>query len=318
MVNNKNKLWDQSTQQHIIRFDDSAYPPMLREIPRPPSILYGIGDISLLSSPQLAIVGTRKPTTTGQNNAKHFAYHLANLGLTITSGLAIGIDGISHEGALQAGGKTIAVLGSGLNCIYPARHLTLAQRIAEQGLLLSEFPPDTAPLASHFPQRNRIISGLSFATLVIEAALKSGSLITAHFAAEQGREVFALPGSIHNPQARGCHALIREGARLIETVQDIVEELTPLLQLSLPQLPDSTMSSSESNSAIPLDKKVTFVLQYLEFEPISLDKIIEQTGLAAQEVTGILTQLELNGYIESSLFGFIKVGRSTTNMKQKA
>jgi DNA processing protein len=302
----KTSLWDHHPQQHCIRDTDPLYPTLLREIPNRPKVLYALGDIALLASPQLAIVGTRKPTPAGYTNAKHFSYHLAKLGLTITSGLALGIDGASHAAALQANGKTIAVLGSGLNHIYPARHSALAQKIAEHGLLLSEFPPDTPPLARHFPQRNRIISGLSYATLVIEATAKSGSLITAHFAADQGREVFAIPGAISNPQARGCHVLIREGARLVETVKDVVEELRPLLQLSLP-FPIDTPTEAMPKLVTGVDKKVSFVLKYIGFEPTSLDWICEQSGLPAYEVSAILTQLEMHGEVESSLFGFSRI-----------
>lgn len=309
-------------RHHIIAYEDALYPALLREIPRPPRVLYASGNIQLLSSPQLAIVGSRKPTATGRDNAKQFAYHLAKSGFTITSGLALGIDGASHEGALAAGGNTIAVLGSGLQQIYPANHKALAQRISENGLLISEFPPDTPPLPANFPQRNRIISGLSLATIVVEAALQSGSLITARCACEQGREVFAIPGSIHNPQARGCHALIKQGAKLVETVDDIFEELPGLLQYSLqldaPTTPPPALAVSQpvdntqdSLASPGVEKDYHFMLKYLGFEPTTFDTIVNRSSLPAEQVSAILVQLELDGLIESLTHGFIRIQRST-------
>jgi DNA processing protein len=220
--------WLSETGHHLVTWADTDYPPLLREIPAPPVVLYVIGDRQSLSHPQFAIVGSRNPTPMGRENAHAFAKTLAGAGLTITSGLALGIDGAAHRGALDAGGKTIAVVGTGLDRVYPARHRDLAHAVVQQGALVSEFPLGTPPKSENFPVRNRIISGLSLGTLVVEAAVQSGSLITARLATEQGREVFAIPGSIHSPQARGCHALIRQGAKLVETAQDILEELGPL------------------------------------------------------------------------------------------
>jgi len=220
--------WLSETGHHLVTWADTDYPPLLREIPAPPVVLYVIGDRQSLSHPQFAIVGSRNPTPMGRENAQAFAKTLAGAGLTITSGLALGIDGAAHRGALDAGGKTIAVVGTGLDRVYPARHRDLAYAVVQQGALVSEFPLGTPPKSENFPVRNRIISGLSLGTLVVEAAVQSGSLITARLATEQGREVFAIPGSIHSPQARGCHALIRQGAKLVETAQDILEELGPL------------------------------------------------------------------------------------------
>ena len=217
--------WLEQPGTEIILFNDNSYPPLLKTITDPPPLLFVIGDAAILKQKQLAMVGSRHPTPGGRETAHDFALHLATNGIVITSGLALGIDGASHEGALAAGGLTVAVAGNGLDRVYPARHRELAHRISENGALVSEFPPGTAPVASNFPRRNRIISGLSMGVLVVEAALHSGSLITARTAIEQGREVFAVPGSIHNPQAKGCNSLIRQGAKLVETATDIFEEL---------------------------------------------------------------------------------------------
>jgi DNA processing protein len=311
----------ESPQHHIIHYDDAMYPALLREIPRPPRVLYAIGNIDLLHTPQLAIVGSRKPTATGRDTAKQFSYHLAKAGFTITSGLALGIDGASHEGALAAAGNTIAVLGCGLQQIYPPNHKALAQRIKETGLLISEFAPDMPPLAANFPQRNRIISGLSLATLVVEAAVQSGSLITARFACEQGREVFAIPGSIHNPQARGCHALIKQGAKLVETVDDIVEELPALLQYSLqlsiptasPPLAVSQVIDNKQHELpeLGVENACHFMLKYVGYEPTTFDTIINRSSLPAEQVSAILVQLELDGLIESLTHGYIRTQRPT-------
>ena len=214
--------WLGQPAHHLLVWSDADYPPLLREIADPPLLLYVIGRREALASPQLAIVGSRNPSPMGRENAQAFAKSLAGAGLAITSGLALGVDGAAHRGALAAGGHTIAVTGTGLDRVYPARHRELAHAIAARGALVSEFPLGTSPRPENFPRRNRLISGLSLGTLVVEAALQSGSLITARLAAEQGREVFAIPGSIHAPQARGCHALIRQGAKLVETAQDIV------------------------------------------------------------------------------------------------
>ncbi len=215
--------------RHLITLHDARYPTLLREIDDAPPMLFIQGDPTILNLPQIAIVGSRNPSASGRQTATDFAHFLASAGLAITSGLADGIDGAAHQGALETKNSTLAVTGTGLDRVYPAKHRELAHRIAEQGALISELPPGTPPIPANFPRRNRIISGLSLGTLVVEAAQKSGSLITARLATEQGREVFAIPGSIHNPLARGCHALIRQGAKLVETAGDILEELAPLL-----------------------------------------------------------------------------------------
>ncbi|MHB8622478.1 MAG: DNA-processing protein DprA [Sulfuricaulis sp.] len=234
--------WLAEPQHHLIVWSDPDYPPLLREIPDPPAMLYVLGDRRLLARPQLAIVGSRNPTPIGRDNARAFATSLAGAGLVITSGLALGVDGAAHRGALEAGGKTIALAGTGLDRVYPPPHRDLAHDISRHGALVSEFPLATPPRPENFPRRNRLISGLSLGTLVVEAALQGGSLITARLASEQGREVFAIPGSIHSPQSRGCHALIRQGAKLVETAQDILEELGPLVSVVRRTAPESIIT----------------------------------------------------------------------------
>jgi DNA processing protein len=259
-------------------------------------VLYVRGAVSALSSPQLAMVGSRNPTASGRRTAAEFAAFFARAGLTITSGLALGVDGASHDGALAAGGRTVAVLGSGLDEVYPPEHRALAALIATRGALVSEFPPGTRPLPPNFPRRNRIISGLSLGTLVVEAARRSGSLITARLAGEHGREVFAIPGSIHNPLSRGCHALIREGAKLVETAADVLSELKlPFMNQGLAELEES--SAGPSAPAATLDKDYKILLDALGFEPASADVLVERTGFPSQSVASMLLILELEGRI---------------------
>jgi len=288
--------WAENTHCHIISLFDPRYPALLKEIPDPPPILFVRGDVDLLTRPQLAIVGSRNPSASGSQLAHDFAASLSRHSLTITSGLALGIDAASHQGALSADGKTIAVAGTGPDRIYPARHRDLGHHIAEQGALVSEFPPGTPPVASNFPRRNRIISGLSLGTLVIEAALKSGSLITARLAAEQGREVFAIPGSIHNPLARGCHALIQQGAKLIMETNDILEELAALATF--------VVEHEHRPEDFTLVNKGTFpehpFLEKMGFEPISVDSLVERSGLTAEAVSSMLLTLEIQGIVASS------------------
>jgi DNA processing protein len=262
----------------------------------PPPLLYVHGDPELLSSLQLAIVGSRNPSPAGTNNAYEFARHLGAAGLTITSGLALGVDAASHRGALDAAASTIAVTGTGLDRVYPARNKDLAHKIVTNGgVLVSEFPIGEAPQAGNFPRRNRIISGLSLGTLVVEAALRSGSLITAKYAMEQGREVFAIPGSIHNPLAKGCHALIQQGAKLVETAQDIVSELAPLANVSL-QI-EQVMASNEKNQP-DLDKDYQKLLDVMGYDPCPIDELISRSGLTAEEVSSMLLILELQNYVQ--------------------
>ncbi len=284
--------WLEQPNHHLITLSDPRYPKRLREIADPPAALYVIGEPDLLSATQLGIVGSRNPTPGGSETAHAFAGYLAQSGLTITSGLALGVDAAAHRGALQAGGKTIAVAGTGLDRVYPARHRELAHEIVGQGALISEFPLGTPALALNFPRRNRIISGLSLGVLVVEAALQSGSLITARLAAEQGREVFAIPGSIHNPLARGCHALIRQGAKLVETAADILEELGPIAQTIAP------MHEIDTGNVTPgLDVEALTLLDCLGFDPTPVDSLIERSGLTPEAVSSMLLVLELQGHV---------------------
>ena len=281
----------------FIPWGSPSYPALLAEVSDAPVGLYVRGDTNHLAKPQFAIVGSRNPTPPGSATAQSFARQLTRCGLTVTSGLAAGIDSASHRGALAAGGATIAVCATGLDIVYPRSSDALAQEIAAHGCLISEFPPGTRALQHHFPQRNRIISGMTLGTLVVEAALRSGSLITARLAAEQGREVFAIPGSIHNPLARGCHQLLRNGAKLVETVEDIVSELGPLGLVHAARRVEGTDLVPISGRL--LDKPDKILLDALGFEPASVDLLIERTGLGAHEVASILLVLELEGHVES-------------------
>ena len=288
--------WLAEPNHHLIALSDPRYPRLLREIPDPPAGLYVIGDPDILSATQLGIVGSRNPTPGGSENAHAFAHYLTQSGLTITSGLALGVDAAAHRGALAAGGKTIAVAGTGLDRIYPARHRELAHQIAAQGALISEFPLGMPALPANFPRRNRIISGLSLGVLVVEAALQSGSLITARLAADQGREVFAIPGSIHNPLARGCHALIRQGAKLVETAADILEELGPIAQVTgLARQTDGV-----GNITSGLSVEAMALLDCLGFDPTPVDSLIERSGLTPEAVSSMLLVLELQGHVVSA------------------
>ncbi|MDX1655862.1 MAG: DNA-processing protein DprA, partial [Candidatus Competibacteraceae bacterium] len=264
------------------------------------------GDIQLLNWPQLAVVGSRNPTPAGRETAREFAAHLARGGLAITSGLARGVDAAAHRGALEAEGATVAVLGTGPDRVYPARNRDLAHAIAATGgALVSELPPGTAVAAEHFPRRNRLISGLSLGVLVVEAALKSGSLITARLAAEQGREVFAIPGSIHNPLARGCHNLIRQGAKLVETAADILEELGAQAGLN-PPVENPQADPAQGGSALQpqrdgaLDEDYRYLLQCLGDGPVSVDALVERSTLTAEAVSSMLLILELQGFVAAA------------------
>jgi DNA processing protein len=291
--------WFNTGERHFVSCMDSHYPRLLAELPDAPLGLFVQGDPTLLSLPQLAIVGSRNPTPGGRDNARSFASHLVRCGLAITSGLAVGIDTAAHEGALDGEGVTIAVCGTGLDIAYPKSNEALAARIAAHGALVSEFPLGTPAIKGNFPRRNRIISGLTLGTLVVEAAVQSGSLITARLAAEQGREVFAIPGSIHNPLARGCHLLIRHGAKLVETADDIFAELRALTDAlkAAPRAPQA--SGTTIGSAATLDKDYEILLDALGFEPAGVDLLVERTGLRADEVASMLLILELDGRIES-------------------
>jgi len=289
--------WLERSGARLIPVDHADFPPLLRQIADPPVALFTRGDAALLASPQLAMVGSRNPSVEGRRNAEEFAAYLSRCGLTITSGMALGIDAASHRGALKAGGPTVAVWGTGLDKAYPPRNLDLAEEIAANGLLVSEFPPGTPPLPTHFPRRNRIISGVSVGALVVEAANRSGSLITARLASEQGREVFAIPGSIHNPMARGCHRLLRDGAKLVESGADILEELAPLLKLELPAA-DTAVDTASATP--PEDPEYRLLLNSLDFAPTSVDSLVERTGLTPDVVSSMLLMLELQGHVEAS------------------
>ncbi len=287
--------WLEHDAHHFIPLDSASYPRLLAEVSDAPIGLFVRGDPAALSLPQLAIVGSRNPTAGGRDNATSFAEHLARCGLAITSGLAIGVDAAAHQGALAAEGITVAVCGTGLDLDYPPAHAALAAQITERGALVSEFPLGVPPRPANFPRRNRIISGLSLGTLVVEAAVRSGSLITARLAAEQGREVFAIPGSIHNPLTRGCHQLIRQGAKLVENCDDIFAELRALAGVPTSR-PDQAKPAA---AAQVLDKAYEILLDALGFEPAGVDVLVERTGLAADEVASMLLILELDGKLES-------------------
>ncbi|HXE41327.1 MAG TPA: DNA-processing protein DprA [Azonexus sp.] len=276
--------WACQPGQSIVTLADAGYPPALLEIPDPPSVLYVRGNPALLQNRGLAVVGSRNATPQGVQTAENFARTIAAKGIGIISGLALGIDAAAHRGALAASGETIAVIGTGADRLYPARNRELALAIAEHGAIVSEFPLGTPAIASNFPRRNRIISGLSRGVLVVEAAPESGSLITARLAAEQGREVFAIPGSIHSVVARGCHKLIKQGAKLVETAQDILEEL-------------GSYDEPEAASAPPQATQENALLGALGHGPCGLDDLAERTGFAADHLLGELLTLELAGQI---------------------
>ncbi len=284
--------WLAQPNNDVVSLLDPLYPPQLKETYDPPPLLFVRGNKQLLSRPQIAIVGSRNPSISGRQTAFDFAHNLACEGFVITSGLALGIDAASHEGALKATGQTIAVSGTGLDRIYPAAHKALATEIVTHGVMISEFPPGTVAKASNFPRRNRIISGLSLGLLVVEAARESGSLITARMALEQNREVFAIPGSIHNPLARGCNALIKEGAALVETVEDILSQLPQYNQLySLKPL---------ENNQTELDLAQQKLLNLVMFSPTSVDVLVGESGYSAETVSSMLLILELYGYISAA------------------
>jgi DNA processing protein len=280
--------------RHLLTWSDARYPPLLREIPQPPVALFCRGNPEALSARQLAIVGARASTPQGAETARDFAAELTRCGLAVTSGLAQGIDGAAHRGALAAGGTTVAVCGTGLDRVFPARHRELAREIAARGALVSEFPTGTPPLADHFPRRNRIISGLSLGVLVVEAAPRSGSLITARLALEQGREVFAIPGSIHSPMSRGPHALIRQGAKLTESVPDILEELAARLDEHFEQpARDDVLRGA-------LDPQGQRVLEAVGFEPTAFDHLVERLEMPVDALSAALLTLELDGRIAAA------------------
>jgi DNA processing protein len=290
--------WLAAPNHHLLPSTATHYPPLLADTAGAPAALYVRGSTGILSTPQLAIVGSRNPTASGRETAFEFAAHLARCGLTITSGLAEGIDAAGHRGALAAGGSTVAVCGTGLDRVYPEQHSELADAIAVSGALISEFPPRTPPRKENFPQRNRIISGLSLGTLVVEAARQSGSLITARFANEQGREVFAIPGSIHSPLSRGCHRLLREGAKLVEEASDILSELRIPLTAAV-AASSAAPAQARAQTAERLDKDYEILLDALGFDALGIDALIERSGLKPDAVASMLLILELKGLVEA-------------------
>ncbi len=302
--------WLSHPNHHLLCWDDDSYPALLRRIKGPPAALFIDGDPGCLWQPQIAVIGSRNPTSGGLEHARDFAATLARQGMTITSGLASGIDSAAHAAAMDVGAVTIAVNGTGLDKVYPASSQAVAERIRTQGAMISELPLGSPPKRQHFPSRNRIISGLSLAVLVIEAGLNSGTLITARKAAEQGRDVFALPGSLHNPMAKGCHRLIREGARLVETTADILQELGPLaaeLQMEIRQRLD--LLDQEDKHSVSLQKNLLddseyqLVWEVLGFDPKPIDIIIEQTGLPASAISSMLLMMELKGMVKKHSSG---------------
>ncbi|WP_062535810.1 DNA-processing protein DprA, partial [Mizugakiibacter sediminis] len=297
--------WLAAPGHRLLRCTDADFPPQLAETPQAPAALFVAGDAALLLRPQVAIVGARSADAAGLATAKSFARVLAAAGFVVTSGLAEGIDGAAHAAALDAGGTTVAVMGTGPDLVYPRAHRELAARIAAAGALVSEFPPGTTARPEFFPRRNRLIAGLALGTLVVQASLRSGSLITARLASEQGREVFAVPGSIHNPLARGCHRLIREGAKLVETAEEVVEELAPLarsLGLALAARLEADAAAAPRQAAPATggwrdDPDYRRLLDALGHDPAALDELAARTGLAPAALSSMLLMLELEGVV---------------------
>lgn len=277
--------WAQSPGCHIVPLSDPAYPRLLYEIPDPPTLLFARGEMSFANRPALAIVGSRNATPQGAANAESFAKAFSASGITVISGLALGIDAAAHRGGLTGEGSTVAVLGTGVDVLYPARNAALAEQIAERGLLLSEFSLGTQPIAHHFPRRNRLISGIARGVLVVEAAVASGSLITARAALEQGRDVFAIPGSIHSPLAKGCHGLIKSGAKLVDCVEDVLSELGDWRHASTLELPPAQSAEAPG------------LLAQMGFDPVDLDALCARAGLPAEQVSAQLLRLELDGRV---------------------
>ncbi len=284
---NDDLRWQEHESHHILTWGDAAYPLLLKEIDDPPAVLYAIGDLSSLHAQTVAMVGTRKPSVTGSETAWRFAFELAQQGVTIVSGLALGIDAQAHSGCLAAEGKTIAVMGTGIDCIYPRQHHKLAALICEKGLLMSEFPLGSPPIAGHFPRRNRIISGLSSSILVVEAAIRSGSLITARLALEQNRDVLAIPGSIHNPQSRGCHHLLKQGAKLVTSSAEVLNEFATNAE----PIPSTCKTTG-------LADEIQNLVQCIGFETTTVDEMMRRSGFGVEAVIAALSSLELDGLVK--------------------
>ncbi|HVE44602.1 MAG TPA: DNA-processing protein DprA [Gammaproteobacteria bacterium] len=297
----KTIAWRNQSGHALLCLDDPDYPVQLKQLSDPPLVLFVRGQVSVLHQFQIALVGSRRATPTGLRNAEQLAIELAQAGVVITSGLALGIDGAAHRGTLSVKGTTIAVCGTGVDCVYPRSHLSLAEEIVHcGGAIVSEFPLGVPPLATNFPRRNRVISGLSAGVLVVEAALKSGSLITVRYALEQGRDVFAVPGSIRQPLSQGCHYLLRQGAKLVETAKDILEEFKMPVQCDA--VPAASVTSKEALSEVAGQ-----IFNHIEYEITSLDMILCRTGVTAACASSALLSLELNGYIKSVSGGYIRI-----------
>lgn len=290
--------WLAQENNHLVTLADAEYPKSLLEIADPPPFLYAKGNLSLLNQPSIAIVGSRNASVQGEKNAEAFAHDLCGYGLCVVSGLALGIDGAAHRGALRAKGSTIAVVGTGLDIVYPAKHRALAHQIVEHGLIISEFTLGTPSKPQNFPKRNRIISGLSLGCLVVEANLQSGSQITARLAAEQGREIFAIPGSIHSPMSKGCHQLIKQGAKLVDCLQDIVEELN-LHTKAVMNAHDIQAKNNLSNDDTAHSSPSHEIYHLIGYEPMTIENLVAICGLTVSEVSSNLMLLELEGKIAS-------------------
>ena len=293
--------WQEDEQNAIVWRGSPDYPALLAAIPDPPPLLYVRGDSSSLHMPMIAMVGSRRPSADGRRHARRFAGELAATGLGICSGLALGVDVESHAGALQAKGYTVAVLGTGIDGVYPARNRDMFDRITESGALVSEFNPGTPPLPGNFPRRNRIISGLSLGVLVVEAGLQSGSMITARMALEQGRDVYAIPGSIHNPMAKGCHHLIGQGAKLVQQVEDITSECTGLLHSCI----ESVSKQASTLPKTELSKEQEKILFAIGHDPVSLDTLVSETGVQPHLASAAVVELELLGLVSREAAGFV-------------
>ena len=311
----RGERWLDAPGRHLLGWRDEAYPPLLRRIAGPPAMLFVDGDPALLWLPAVAVVGSRAATAAGCANAAAFASDLSRAGLCVASGLASGIDAAAHAATLDAGGATVAVLGTGPDIAYPVRHRPLLDRIASQGgAVVSEHPPGTGPLRQHFPSRNRILAGLSLGVLVVEAAERSGALVTARLAAEAGREVFALPGSIHNPMARGCHRLLREGAALVESPAEVLEALAPLAADLARTLRGSLgpvaagVAHGPPTHAPPPDGDHHRLWEALGHDPTGMDELVERSGLTAANVSSILLAWELDGRVTSEHGRYTRTG----------
>ena len=295
--------WLDDPAHHLIAWDDSDYPRALLDLGHAPPVMFHLGRRDLLNRPALAIVGSRNATPQGRATARDFARALAEAGLTIVSGLALGIDAAAHEGALGTASSTVAFTGTGPDRVYPARNRDLARRIADTGSIVTEFVPGTPPRKENFPRRNRLISGLARGVLVVEATLSSGSLITARWAGEQGRDVFAIPGSIHSPFARGCHKLIRDGAKLVETAEDVLVELG--LSQNTPSPPRAPLVPSTNNEA--------WLLASLGYDPVTIDALVERAGRPADVIAAALVRLELDGLVAALPGGFWQRDRAKSS-----